>query len=67
MIELAEFSGGGAPLGRALPRLGRERRHAAIRRIDDDRAARQTIDPHDAIAGIEPEIVVAADLAAGGR
>jgi hypothetical protein len=47
--------------------LGGQRGNVAIRRIDDQRAAALAIDDGHAFAGIEPEIVIAADVAGGAR
>ena len=42
---------------------GGERRHAAVGRVDDERAAVFAVDDRHAIAGVDPEVVVAADVA----
>jgi hypothetical protein len=55
-------------LGARLPgasALLRQRWNAAVGRIDDERAAALAVDDRDALTRIEPEIVVAADIARG--
>jgi len=49
----------------ARARFLRQRGNAAIGRIDDERAATLAIDDRDTLTRIEPEIVVAADIARG--
>ena len=46
-----------------LPRFRREGRDPAVGRIDDERAALLAVDDRDAVAGVDPEVVVAADVA----
>ena len=46
-----------------LTRLLRQRRNLAVSRIHDERASPLAVDDRDAVAGIQPEIVVAADIA----
>ena len=47
----------------ALPRLRRQRRHAAVRRIDDDRRALAPSTTVSTRSRVDPEAVVAADVA----
>ena len=51
----------------ALHRLGLDRRHAAVGRIDDDRRAPLAVDDDRRVAAVDPEVVVAADVARGAR
>ena len=64
MIELAELLRERGAFGEPLLALGGQRGQPAVRRIDDDRAARDAVDANDVEAGVEPEAVVAADRAA---
>ena len=61
----AGIHGGGAQPGVALSRLGLHRRHLAVRRIDQDGAARLSVDFDELPALLEPEPVVAARPPAG--
>jgi hypothetical protein len=65
VIELAVFFGRGVALAQALLAGFRQRRKSSVRRVDDDRAARDAVNADHVVAGIEPEPVVAADGAAG--
>jgi hypothetical protein len=67
MIVLATAHGQLGARLLARPRFRRQRGNAAIGRIDDERAAALAIDDRDALTRIEPEIVVAADIARGAR
>jgi hypothetical protein len=66
VIELTKLLRPCGVLGQARLALSRERGNAAVQRIDDDRAASDAVDGDDAVAGFEPEAVVAANLAPRG-
>ena len=55
--------GGAAP----LLRFGRQRRHAAVGRVDDEGRALLAVDRGEMRPGIEPEIVIAADISVRPR
>src|SRR5690349_790044 len=64
MIELAPLRlANGGRLRQSLARFSCVGGNAAVRRIDDHRAARLAVDPQNAIARIDPERVVTADNA----
>ena len=64
MVEFAELLRERGAFGETLLGVGGQRGQPAVWRIDDDRAARDSVDANDVEAGVEPEAVVAADSAA---
>src|SRR5690349_7557867 len=66
MIELAELAVARGDFRQPLLAEIGEPGNAAVRRIDDDRTARDAIDADYFQSRIQPEPVVAADAAAGG-